>query len=126
MKLWLTSLLTLTIAAEAVSAKSADPALRTHDYCAGSPLTIGSAFSGGGRIRDIAVVTEGSDVPVGWVYTDSLGKRTIQANARMSAEHQAALKLRAHSAVSNLHPRPATLPEGLAVRRCRASEIARY
>ncbi len=126
MKLSVASLLSLGLALGAAPGVLAAPALTTYDYCAGSPLTIGSRFSGGGRIVDIAVVADRKDVPVGWVYSGSSGKRLIQANAHMATEDQAALKLHARTAVSNLHPRPAALPPGLIVRRCRAKEITRY
>jgi hypothetical protein len=126
MKLSVASLVTLALTAGVASAANAAPALRTYDYCAGSPLTMGLPFSAGGRVVDIAVVADGSGVPVGWVYAGSLGNRFIQANAHMSADDQSALKLNARSAVSNLHRRPASLPADLIVRRCRANEIARY
>lgn len=104
----------------------ASPKLHHNDYCAGSPLTMGSSFSGGGKIVDIAVVADADGTPVGWVYASSLGKRLVQANAKMDADAQSALGINARDAVSNLHVRPASLPVGLTVRRCRAEEIARY
>jgi len=108
------------------SAEAQSHALRTYDYCAKSPLTMGSAFEHAGHIANIRVLADSSDVPVGWVYVSDRGHSYVQANAKMSAQDQGALRLPAHNAVSNLRLRPTSLPADIRVRACRASEIARY
>ncbi len=126
MKLPVALLVMVFSAIGAPHAGAAAPVLTTNEYCAGSPLTMGSPFSGGGRIVDIAVIANAHDAAVGWTYAGSLGRRLIQANSHMSPADQAALKVNARGAVSNLHPRPVKFPSDLSVRRCRAAEIARY
>ncbi|GAC1475818.1 MAG: hypothetical protein NVS2B8_07700 [Vulcanimicrobiaceae bacterium] len=105
---------------------SAQRTLHAYDYCAQSPLTVGSPFSGAGRIADIHVIADATDAPVGWIYRSDRGRSFLQANAKMSSDDQATLGVASHDAVSNLRARPTTLPEGLHIRPCRASEIARY
>ncbi len=130
MKFSLAAFVATTLAGSALLTPAADFAaerhLVRHDYCAGSPLTIGAPYSRGGRIASIAVVAGSDERPVGWAYRDDRGRRTIQANPRMSSDDRAALALAARARLSNLHPWPASLPSDLHVRPCRPTEIARY
>ncbi len=100
--------------------------LRAYDYCAQSPLTIGSPFENAGRVADIHVIADATGAPVGWIYQSDRGRSFMQSNAKMSADDQSTLKLSAHNAVSNLRARSAALPPDLTIRSCRPSEIARF
>ncbi len=120
----LVAVATLAVATSPADARSAR--LRSYDYCAQSPLTMGSPFENAGNVADIHVIADKTDAPVGWIYQSDRGRSFMQSNAKMSADDQTTLKLSAHNAVSNLRARAAVLPPDLTIRACRPSEIARF
>ncbi len=96
------------------------------DFCAQSPLAIGSELPSGGTVTDIHVIANSGGQPVGWIYATSRGDSYLQTWSRMPLEDQQALHAPAGEAVSTLRPRPNNLPPDLAVRACRPSEIVRF
>jgi hypothetical protein len=100
--------------------------LGSYDFCAGSPLAVGSQLANGSTVTDIHVVANEGGYPVGWIYATSRGDSYLQADSQMPLDDQQALRARAGEAVSGLRPKPRSLPPDLAVRACRPSEIARF
>jgi len=116
--------LALTVALHSASSVS-DAPLHPNDYCAGSPLTVGTAYRGA-TITDIHTVDNAHGRPVGWIYTMSTGPSYLQANERMSADDQHALSLSAGDALSEPRARPARLPVDLDVKACDPAEVGVY
>jgi hypothetical protein len=104
----------------------ADVRLQPNEFCAGSPLTIGAQIENSGTVEDIHVVVNPHDLAVGWIYESSHGQSYLQANRRMTAADQQALKLSAGEAVSELRPKPNGLPIDLNVRGCLPAEISTF
>jgi len=100
--------------------------LGSYEFCAESPLAIGSQIANGATVTDIHVIANSGGYPVGWIYATSRGDSYLQTWSRMPLEDQQALHAPAGEAVSNLRPKPNSLPPDLAVRACRPSEIARF
>jgi hypothetical protein len=100
--------------------------LSAYDFCAESPLAVGSQIPNGATVTDIHVIANSGGYPVGWIYATSRGDSYLQTWSRMPLEDQHALHALAGEAVSDLRPKPNSLPPDLAVRACRPSEIARF
>ncbi len=101
--------------------------LGTNDFCAESPLAIGSQIPSGSTVTDIHVIANSGGYPVGWIYETSRGESYLQTWSRMPLEDQQALHAPAGDAVSDLRPKPLHgFPPDLAVRACRPSEITRF
>ncbi len=116
--------LALTVALHS-AANVTDIPLRQNDFCAGSPLTVGTAYRGA-TVTDIHTVDNAHGRPVGWIYTMSTGPSFLQANNRMSSEDQRALNLSAADAPSEPRVRPSRLPVDLDVKACDPAEVRVY
>jgi hypothetical protein len=116
--------LALTVALHS-AASATDVSLRQNDFCAGSPLTVGTAYRGA-TVTDIHTVENAHGRPVGWIYSMSTGPSYLQANERMSADDQHALSVSAGDALSEPRARPARLPVDLGVKACDAAEVGVY
>lgn len=100
--------------------------LGNNEFCAESPLAVGSQMPSGATVTDIHVIANSGGYPVGWIDATSRGDSYLQTWSRMPLGDQQALHAPAGEAVSNLRPKPNSLPPDLAVRACRPSEIARF
>ncbi len=99
--------------------------LGANDFCAGSPLTVGTVYRGE-TVTDIHTVDSAHGRPVGWIYTMSGGPSLLQANHGMPAEDQRALDISTGDALSEPRSRPAQLPVDLQVEACKSSQVRMF
>jgi hypothetical protein len=116
--------LALTVALHS-GASVTDAPLQQNDFCAGSPLTVGTEYRGA-TVTDIHMLENAHGRPVGWIYTMSTGPSYLQANERMSADDQHALSVSTGDALSEPRVRPARLPVDLDVKACDPAEVRVY
>jgi len=102
-----------------------DVSLRQNEFCAGSPLTVGTEYRGA-TVTDIHLLENAHGRPVGWIYTMSTGPSYLQANERMSADDQHALSVSAGNALSEPRTRPARLPVDLLIKVCAPADVGVY
>jgi hypothetical protein len=115
----------LLAAALGSTAQASRVQLGPNDFCAGSPLTVGTMYRGK-MVTNIHTVDSSQGRPVGWIYTMSAGPSLLQANHRMSTEDQRALDISTGDALSEPRSRPAQLPVDLEVEACKPSQVRMF
>jgi hypothetical protein len=116
----------LVLAATMASAANVSAVhLGPNDFCAGSPLVVGTTYRGA-TVTDIHTLDRADGPAVGWIYTMSTGPSFLQANQRMSLEDQKELNVSAGESLSEPRVRPERLPVDLEIQPCKPSQVSVY
>jgi hypothetical protein len=104
----------LLAAALGSTAQASRVQLGPNDFCAGSPLTVGTMYRGK-MVTNIHTVDSSQGRPVGWIYTMSAGPSLLQA-----------IDISTGDALSEPRSRPAQLPVDLEVEACKPSQVRMF